>query len=653
MTESSLKLLFSPIQVGKITLRNRIVFLPHSNYFPLEQLPGEREVYYFGERAKGGVGLIIFAAQLVHSSGGIPMINATNPRVVEGYKRITETVHEHGAYMSAQLMHRGGFHSYTEAGLDWRIPYGPSSRFLDGTIIKEMDHDDIQRNLEAYRLAAKHVKEGGFDGIEIRMNYGLPEEFVSTWSNQRTDEYGGTLGNRLRFVREVIDGVREEIGPDLIMDVRICADQIVPGGFGIEQGQEIARILAGTGKIDFINTSLGGGHSGIGFAYVLGPYPFPLGFGADAAGAIKKAVDIPVIAQGRVNDPIQAEQILAAGQGDLIGMARALIADPEFANKAREGRLDDIRKCFAYHEVCLGRNGKRQPITCVHNPAAGREKDLGIGTLKPATVKKKVMVVGGGPAGLKLAEVAARRGHQVALYDKAEQLGGQINLATRLPYREHLGEVTSHLIHQVEKLGVEIRTGVDVTPEKVSAAAPDAVVVATGGLPFIPSIPGVEQDNVVTYWDVARDQGVRGDSILIYDLEGFWSAPAVAELLASQGKKVHIVTPYKFVGTEILPLTLELWEQRVEGKGINRTTDVEVKAISGNTVTIFNPGWVGQERTIDGVDTVVLACGATPNDSLYKGLRGKVRELLMVGDCEAPLRLERGIYSAELVGRAL
>ena len=154
---------------------------------------------------------------------------------------------------------------------------GPSSRFLDGTIIKEMDHDDIQRNLEAYRLAAKHVKEGGFDGIEIRMNYGLPEEFVSTWSNQRTDEYGGTLENRLRFVREVIDGVREEIGPDLIMDVRICADQVVPGGFGIEQGQEIARILAGTGKIDFINTSLGGGHSGIGFAYVLGPYPFSPG----------------------------------------------------------------------------------------------------------------------------------------------------------------------------------------------------------------------------------------------------------------------------------------------------------------------------------------------------------------------------------------
>ena len=653
MTESSLKLLFSPIQVGKITLRNRIVFLPHSNMFPLEQLPGEREVYYFGERAKGGVGLIIFAAQLVHPAGGISMINATNPKVVEGYKRITDKVHEHGAYMSAQLMHRGSFHTHTKADLEWRIPYGPSKRYWDGTITREMDHDDIRRSIEAYRLAAKHVKEGGFDGIEIRMNYGLPEEFVSTWSNQRTDEYGGTLENRMRFVGEVIDGVREEIGPDLIMDVRICADQVVPEGFGIEQGQEIARILAGTGKIDFINTSVGGRQWGIASAYVQGPYPFPLGFGADAAGAIKKAVDIPVIAQGRVNDPIQAEQILAAGQGDLIGMARGLIADPEFPNKAREGRLDDIRKCFAYHEVCQGRNAEYQPITCVHNPAAGREKDLGIGTIKPATVKKKVMVVGGGPAGLKMAEVAARRGHQVALYDKAEQLGGQINLATRLPYREHLGEVTSHLIHQVEKLGVEIRTGVDVTPEKIAAAAPDAVVVATGGLPFIPSIPGVDQDNVVTYWDVARDQGVRGDSILIYDLEGFWSAPAIAELLAGQGKKVHIVTPNKFVGTDIFPLTLMLWEQRVEGKGINRTIDAEVKAISGNTVTIFNPSWESQEQTIEGVDTVVLACGATPNDSLYKGLHGKVRELLMVGDCDAPLRVERGIYSAELLARAL
>ncbi len=654
MTDQSFKLLFSPIQVGKLTLRNRIVFLPHTNMFVQDQLPGEREVYYFGERAKGGVALIIFAAQLVHPSGGIPMVNATNPKVVERYKRITDMVHQHGAYMSAQLMHRGGSQAYSEEGLnEWTIPYGPSKRPWDGTMCREMDHDGIQRTLEAYRLAAKHVKEGGFDGIQVRLNHGLPEEFLSELSNHRTDEYGGSLENRLRLGQEMIAQVRDEVGPDMIMDVRLCADQAMPEGYGVETGQEIARMLAATGNLDFITTSVGGVGSEIGGAYIQGPYPLPQGFGVEAAAALKKAVDIPVVAQGRINDPIQAEQILATGQGDMVGLARGLIADPEFANKAKEGRPDDIRKCFAYHEVCQGRNGKRRPITCVHNPSAGREKELGIGTLKPASVKKKVMVIGGGPAGLKTAEVAARRGHQVSLYDKADQLGGQLNLAIRLPYRDHLGEVVSHLTHQVEKLGVEVHTGVEVTTEMVSEASPDTVVVATGALPFIPSIPGADQDNVVTYWDVARDRGVTGDSVVIYDIDGFWAAPAIAELLASQGKKVHIVTPFKFVGADIFPLTLMLWEQRVDGKGIARSPDSDIKAISGNKVTIHNPAWGGDERTIQGVDTVVLACGATQNDSLYTALLGKVKDLRMVGDCEAPLRVERGIYAAEILARAL
>lgn len=654
MTDQSFKLLFSPIQVGKLTLRNRIVFLPHTNMFVLEQLPGEREVYYFGERAKGGVALIIFAAQLVHPSGGIPMVNATNPKVVERYKRITDKVHQHGAYMSAQLMHRGSSHAYSEEGLDeWKTPYGPTKRFWDGTLCREMDHDDIQRTLEDYRLAARHVKEGGFDGIQIRLNHGLPEEFLSEPSNQRTDKYGGSLENRLRLGQEMIAAVRDEVGPDMIMDVRLCADQAYPEGYGIEQGQEIARMLAATGNLDFITTAVGGASSEIAGASLQGPYPMPEGYGVEASAAIKKAVDIPVVAQGRINDPIQAEQVLAAGQGDMIGMARGLIADPEFLIKAREGRPDDIRKCFAYHEVCQGRNGKRRPITCVHNPSAGREKELGIGTLKPASVKKKVMVIGGGPAGLKTAEVAARRGHQVSLYDKAQQLGGQLNLAIRLPYRDHLGEVVTHLTHQVKKLGVDVHTGVEVTTEMVSAASPDAVVVATGGLPFRPPVPGVDQENVVTYWDVARDRGVAGDTIVIYDLSGFWAAPAIAELLAGQGKKVNIVTPFKFIGTEIFPLTLLLWEQRVEGMGIARTPDADIKAISGNTVTIFNPAWAGDERTIEGVDTVVLCCGATQNDSLYRSLEGKAKDLRIVGDCDAPLRVERGIYAAEILARAL
>ena len=653
MTDSSLKLLFSPIKIGNITLRNRIVFLPHSHNYPVAALPGEREAYYFAERAKGGVGLIIYGTQYVHYTGSDAQVNAADPNVVDRYKRITDGVHQHGAHIVAQLMHMGSRHPFSDETLAWRMPYAPSSRVQYGTIAREMDYDQIQRAVEDYLLAARHVKEGGFDGIEIRMNSGLTDEFTSGISNKRTDEYGGTVAKRLRFSLDVLEALRGEVASDLVMDVRICVDEVIPGGYGVNEGQEIAKILADSGKLDFINTGIGFARSSLGNVYHQGPYPVPQGFAVYAAEAVKKVVDLPVVAHGRINDPIQAEQILAEGKGDLIGMARGLVADPEFPNKAREGRLADIRKCIAYHEVCHGRNSKRLPITCVYNPAAGREKDLGIGTLWPATVKKVVMVVGGGPAGLKLAEVAARRGHTVTLYEKADELGGQINLAKRLPHREHVEEITAHLAHEAEKHGVEIRTGVEVTPEMVSAAAPDAVVLATGSLPHIPSIPGVDQDNVVTYWDVARDLGVTGDSILLYDLHGYWSGASIADLLANQGKVVHIVTPQKFVGADIYPGTLLLWHQRIEGKGVTWTTDANVAEISGNTVTISGTHWTDHRWTKDGIDTVVLACGGAPNDGLYKDLKGIVKELKLVGDCEAPMRIERGIYSAELLGRSL
>ena len=653
MPESSLKLLFSPIQVGKLTLRNRIVFLPHSHNYPVDELPGEREADYFAERSKGGVGLIIYGTQYVHSSGCSPWVNASDPRVVERYKRITDMVHQHGALITAQLMHRGSNQSVSEISLEWRMPYGSSSRFVDNTMAREMDYDDIQRAIEAYQLTARHVMEGGFDGVQVRMNAGLTDEFTSPEFNLRKDEYGGSIENRCRFSLEVVRAVREVLGSDRIMDVRISVDQVEPGGYGVEVGQEIARIMAGSGKIDFITTAIGGPGTGSRGLYIQGPYPLPQGYGVYAAEAIKRVVDLPVVAQGRVNDPVLAEEILSNGQGDLIGMARGLIADAEFPNKAREGRLDDIRKCIGYHEVCQGRNLRHWPITCVHNPAAGREKELGMGTLRPAPVNKKVMVVGGGPAGLKLAEVAALRGHQVSLYDNCNELGGQNNLAKRLPHREHLEEITAHVAGQLQTLGVEIHLGVEVTPEMVHASGADAVVMATGSLPLVPSIPGANQENVITYWDVARDQGAKGGTILIFDPQGYWPGAGAAELLAGQGKTVHIVTPHITVGAGIHPLTLLLWQRRVQGKDIIRTTEATLKAISGNTITLSSTAEGHQEWTIEGVDTVVLACGAIPNDTLYKRLKGKVKDLHIVGDCEAPLKIERGIYSAELLGRAL
>ena len=649
MAESPFKLLFSPLKVGKLTLRNRIVFLPHTNYFPIGDLPGERELYYFGERAKGGVGLIIYGGQFVHRVGGGPFVDVTDPKIVERYKRITDKVHEHGAFISAQLVHAGATQFFSESGLEWTMPYGPSPMRAAGAITREMDHDDLQRTIEAYVRAARRVVEGGFDGIEVRLNAGLLQDFTSGITNRRSDEYGGSVENRLRLPLEIIKAVREEAGPNIVMDTRICVEEVTPGGYGIEEGQEIARLIEACGHIDFINTAIGWASS----PDIQGTYPIPLGFGIEPAAAVKRVVDIPVVAQGRINEPAQAEAVLAEGKGDLIGMARGLIADPEFPNKAREGRSDDIRKCFAYHDVCQDRNTRRFPISCIWNPSAGREKQLGIGTLQQAGEKKRVLIVGGGPAGMKVAEIAASRGHLVTLCDKADQLGGQINLAIRLPFRDHMGEIPSFLSYQLEKLGVDIRKKTEVTPEMIIAADADVVVVATGSVPFIPEIPGVRQQNVVTYWDVAQDRGVKGQRVLVYDTVGHWAGGSIVELLANQGKRVYVVTPHRNVLSQIVSRTLPLWEQRVSGKDIVSITEANVTGIRDGTATLASSVAATEMEAIKGIDTVVLICGATPNDSLYQALKGKVKDVKMVGDCEVPLRIERAIYSAELLARAL
>ena len=446
MPASQLKLLFSLLRVGNLTLRNRIVFLPHGNNYAIGGMPGEQEAYYFGERAKGGAGLIIFGGQSVHPTGKGHQTSALGRKVVARYQRITDVVHRHGAHISAQLVHAGTRDlTFSETGLEWRIAYGPSRRPKFGTIVRPIDQGRIQQIVEDYRVAARNVKAGGFDGLEVRLNWGLLGEFISGISNQRGDEYSRTLENRMRFPLEVLRAVRDEVGANFLIDARACVDEVVPGGFEVEEGQEIGRMIAGTGAVDLFNTAIGipDEYGEIGRVYLQQVYPLPLGHAVYAGEALKKAVNLPVITQGRITDPRQAEQVLAEGKGDLIGMARALIADPEFALKAMEGRLDDIRKCIGYHDVCNGRNPSGRPLTCVWNPAAGREKELGVSTLKLAKVRKTVTVIGGGPAGLKVAEVAARRGHQVNLYDRGQQLGGQINLAVRLPYREHLGEIAT------------------------------------------------------------------------------------------------------------------------------------------------------------------------------------------------------------------
>lgn len=661
------KYLFTPLQIGPVTVRNRLVFNSHAGYLGENSMPGARVRNYHLERTKGGAGLQIMGCVPVHPTGlrRAPAFYDFDDSIIPYYKELTDAIHAHGGRIFVQY-----FHACLSAEPDeLMLPlWAPSAVQAGGggplETPKEMEIEDIEEVIQSFSQAAKRAKEGGLDGVELHFtntNALLIGCYMSPLTNKRMDKYGGSLENRLRLPMEIIDRVRHAIGDgDIALGVRISGDELLPGGLNQDDMKVIAQKFAETGKIDYINVTMG---SRVNMSMVVPPMAVPLGFQVYLAAGIKEVVGLPVFTVGRINDPVQAEQILEDGYADMVGMVRALICDPELPNKTREGRLDDIRKCIACNQGCLKRIFECRHLSCIQNPAVGREGEMGVDTIKPASVKKKILVAGGGPAGMETARIAALRGHEVVLYEKESELGGQVNLAARAPYQEDFGEITRYLSGQVKKLGVKINLGVEVTPEVVEKENPHAVVVATGSTPqrsgFTPlcpdvdKLPGVEQDNVVTAQDVLWDKIGVGQKVVLIDDNGGKEATGTVELLADKGKKVEVVTRFHNIGVE-LEITQEqtLLLTRLLKKGVAISPYTGVRSIRGNQVTVFN-AYSGEERTIDDVDTVVLAMGKTANDSLYYALKGKVKELYRIGDCVAPRQMDKAIYEGNKVGRIL
>ncbi len=642
--------LFSPLRIGRVTVPNRISFSAHLTNLAEKGLPTERLVHYLTARARGGTGLIITEEQSVHPTDRAyeHLMEAFRPEIIPGFKRLTRAVHAYDTRIFAQLNHNGQQCS----GALSRLPVWAPSAIPDvmyRETPKVMELEEIREVVEHFALAAIHVREGGFDGVELQFGHSsLARQFMSPLTNFRGDEYGGDFDNRMRFPLEVVTAVRDAVGADFTVGVRLCADEMIPGGLTLEDAKQVAQRLEATGDLDYFNLTLATFYN---LYLVGGPMHLPLGYAVPLAAGIKGATTLPVFATGRINDPAMAERVLADGQADMIGIVRGQIADPDFARKAREERAEEIRYCIACNQNCYGRVGLNRTIGCVQNPAVGLEDTEGEHHLRPALRKKRVMVVGGGPAGMWAAKIAAMRGHDVTLFEKGKELGGQVLLAAKGAGRDEFGVIARNERNQLARLGVPVELNVEVTPEFVLEQDPDAVIVATGSRPKACPVAGADGRHVFNVWEVLGGEAELGERVLLIDYDGHHQATATAEFIAELGKSVHVVTSALFVGSDLGPSQdLYLARQRLLQKGVTLTPDfavMEIKGLEVHGFDVYSNVW----DVISDYDSIVTAMGNDVCDALYFALKGKVPELLRVGDCVAPRKVDMAVHEGYMAGK--
>lgn len=645
--------LFSPIEIRNKTIKNRIVSTAHVTVFAEDGMPGERLRRYYLEKAKGGTGLFIcFGSASVHPSSPAldwKVVELYDDRVIPYLKKFSDTLHEYGAVVMSQITHRG---RRGRSNLTWERLIGPSA-------IKEPNHREVpgvmtpaqaEMIVQAFADAAMRVKKGGFDGVEISAAHcHLVDQFWSPLNNTRTDEFGGDLEGRLRFGFMVIEKIREAVGEDFIVGIRITGDDFIEGGLKNETMCEIAQRISEHGMIDYFNIIGGSGETHAGEAATVPSMNYPLACYSYLAANIREVVQEPVIAVGRITDPVIAEKVLAEGQGDLVAMTRAMIADPYLPRKAKEGRLDEIRQCMGYNEGCIDRQYRGMTIGCVQNPVIGNEKEWA--ELPRAPRPKKVVVVGGGPAGMEAARTARLRGHEVVLFEKNSQVGGQLNIAKLAPKRTDFDGMARWLEIQMRKLEVEVRLGKEATAEMVLAEKPDVVIVATGAVPLKPPIPGLADcPHAVSSWDVISGRAPKGERVLVLDDQAGMESVGAAEMLLEQGRDVEVISPHFSVGEDLGPTTKPPVYARLYSKGCRMQATWEPVKIEGRTVH-FKNAFAGTPMERKEIDLVVYSYGGISLDSLARELEGKVSELHNIGDSYAPRSLHHAVLEAHKILR--
>jgi 2,4-dienoyl-CoA reductase-like NADH-dependent reductase (Old Yellow Enzyme family)/thioredoxin reductase len=576
-------------------------------------------------------------------------INNWDDSIIPQFQQMSDAVHRHGALCLSQISHRGRRgHSWYSGTPLWGPSDTREERHREWPHV--MTKGEIREVIDAWAAAAVRLKKGGYDGCDIPIYGGhLLENFLSRLANTRTDEYGGSLDNRMRLTHEVLRAVRDAVGRDFIIGVRHSGDHLVPGGLTKEDLLEVARRTDALRIADYWMVS-GSNSETLRFEAMITPSLYhPHALYADLAAATRSVVKVPVILAGRVSTPEQAERVLASGVCDLVGMTRAMIADPEMPKKAMEGRLDDIRTCVGASEGCIGRLRQGKAITCVQNPMIGREAELGV--ITPAQRARRVLVIGGGVGGLETARVAALRGHRVTLLEAAPALGGQVLVAARAPKREDYAAIAHWLVGQVRKAGVEVRLNAPADVADVLKLDPEAVVVATGAVPRVPQIPGVGLPHVTTASDILTGQIRPGPRCVVVDEDGHFTAPTTADFLAGKGCQVTIITRYFMVGEDIDEgVRSDLYARLCTQGVVLQPMTVAIEMLPGGVRTKHT--FSGAEAVLE-ADTVVLAFGGKANDTLFHELTGKVPELKLIGDACSPRRIHDALLEGTRVARAI